>query len=74
VGDDQGRRHQFGHVHPEFLASLKLGKEAADNRVERSLNRRAVGYSDEALDRQNFGAKRGFRCARSWLARLPIVA
>ena len=31
--------------HPEFLHTLKLGKEAADTRVERRLWERAVGYS-----------------------------
>jgi hypothetical protein len=30
---------------PEFLETLKLGKESADARVEQSLYRRAVGYS-----------------------------
>jgi hypothetical protein len=37
------------HVHPEFLESLKLGKETADRRVEQSLCRRAVGYSYDAV-------------------------
>lgn len=31
--------------HPEFLQSLKAGKEASDERVERSLYQRAVGYT-----------------------------
>jgi hypothetical protein len=31
--------------HPEFRRALKLGKEAADERVERSLFHRATGYS-----------------------------
>lgn len=35
--------------HPEFSDALKLGKEAADNRVERSLYQRALGYSHEAV-------------------------
>jgi hypothetical protein len=35
--------------HPDFLGSLKDGKEEADNRVERSLYTRAVGYSYEAV-------------------------
>lgn len=33
------------HVHPEFLQSLKVGKDAADDRVEMSLYRKATGYS-----------------------------
>jgi hypothetical protein len=35
--------------YPEFLYALKAGKEIADNRVERSLYSRAVGYSYEAV-------------------------
>lgn len=35
---------------PEFLESLKNGKEPADDRVERSLFQRAVGYSQEEDD------------------------
>jgi hypothetical protein len=31
--------------HPQFLASLKLGKEIADGRVVEKLYRRAMGYS-----------------------------
>lgn len=34
---------------PEFCASLKTGKEAADERVERSLYHRATGYKHEAV-------------------------
>jgi len=32
-------------TYPEFCASLKLGKTPADDRVEQSLYRKAVGYS-----------------------------
>jgi hypothetical protein len=35
--------------HPGFSESLKLGKDAPDNRVEKSLYRRALGYSHEAV-------------------------
>lgn len=31
--------------HPDFNEALKVGKDAADNRVEQSLYRKAVGYS-----------------------------
>src|SRR5687768_1880875 len=34
--------------HPEFCASLNRGKEAADDRVERSLYSRATGYTYES--------------------------
>lgn len=35
--------------HPEFREAVKLGKEPADDRVERSLYHRAVGYDHETL-------------------------
>ena len=34
---------------PEFCESLKRGKEAADERVERSLYHRAIGYKHDAV-------------------------
>jgi hypothetical protein len=37
------------HAYPEFLASLKTGKEASDQRVVSSLYRRATGYSYDAV-------------------------
>lgn len=37
-------------VHGEFLAALKLNKEAADHRVEVSLYQRAMGYEHEEVD------------------------
>jgi hypothetical protein len=35
--------------HPEFFMALKLGKAAADDRVEQSLYRRALGYSHDSV-------------------------
>lgn len=35
--------------HPEFGEAMRVGKEAADARVEQSLYRRATGYSFDAL-------------------------
>lgn len=35
--------------HPEFSEALKVGKAAADDRVERSLYHKAVGYSHDAV-------------------------
>ena len=35
--------------HPEFLEALKLPKEQADQRVERSLFERATGYTRESV-------------------------
>jgi hypothetical protein len=37
------------HRYPEFLASLKTGKAPADERVERSLYQRAIGYEQEEV-------------------------
>lgn len=37
------------NTHPEFSEALKAAKENADNRVERSLYQRALGYSHEAV-------------------------
>jgi hypothetical protein len=34
---------------PEFCQSLKVGKEAADNRVERGLYQKAVGYEQDEV-------------------------
>jgi hypothetical protein len=35
--------------HPSFGGALKLGKKEADQRVERSLYQRAVGYNYDAV-------------------------
>jgi len=37
--------YNWKHSHPEFFQALKVGKDALDDRVERSLYQRAVGYS-----------------------------
>jgi hypothetical protein len=41
--------HRWKHEHSDFCESLKVGKEAADSRVEQSLYRRALGYSHDAV-------------------------
>jgi hypothetical protein len=41
--------YRWKHEHPEFREATRLGKEAADDRVERSLYHRALGYSHEAV-------------------------
>lgn len=41
-------------AYPEFLQALKAGKDQADDRVERSLYQRAVGYSYDALHFSSF--------------------
>lgn len=35
--------------YPEFCQSLKVGKDVADERVERSLYQKAIGYEQEAV-------------------------
>lgn len=41
-------------AHPEFCNSIKVGKGAPDDRVERSLYQRAVGYSYNAVKIMQF--------------------
>lgn len=40
---------RWKHKYPEFCGALKVGKDEADERVERSLYHRAVGYRRDAL-------------------------
>lgn len=41
--------NRWKHDFPEFCESLKTGKTTADERVERSLYHRAVGYKHDAV-------------------------
>jgi hypothetical protein len=41
--------YRWKNTFPEFCQALKAGKEKADERVERSLYQRAIGYSHEAV-------------------------
>jgi len=41
--------HRWKAEFPEFCESLKSGKELADDRVERSLYHRAIGYKHDAV-------------------------
>lgn len=41
--------HRWKVTHQEFCHSLKAGKEDADNRVERALYQRALGFECEAV-------------------------
>ncbi|MGH6614027.1 helix-turn-helix domain-containing protein, partial [Sphingomonas sp.] len=36
-------------AYPEFAEATRLGKEVADDRVERALYERAIGYEEEAV-------------------------
>ena len=49
LGIDEATLYRWKHSHPEFCEALKVGKEAADERVVQSLYRKAVGYSFDAV-------------------------
>jgi hypothetical protein len=44
-GCDRTTFYRWRTAHPDFAEAMKVAKEAADLRVERSLYQRAVGYS-----------------------------
>lgn len=48
-GVDERTVNNWKTSHPEFFQSLKAGKALADDRVERSLYQRAVGYTHDAV-------------------------
>lgn len=41
--------YRWKHDHDEFCQSLKAGKEIADDRVERSLYQKAIGYEQDEV-------------------------
>lgn len=41
--------YRWKHDHPAFCQSLKAGKEEADERVERSLYQKAIGYEQDEV-------------------------
>ena len=49
LGVSERTLNNWKHEHPEFAGALLLGKDAADDRVEQSLYRRAVGYEHDAV-------------------------
>jgi hypothetical protein len=46
---DERTLNRWKHDHEGFCQALKVGKAAADERVEQSLYRRATGYSYDAV-------------------------
>lgn len=46
---DEATIYRWKHTKPEFCEALKVGKDVADDRVEQSLYRRALGYSHDAV-------------------------
>jgi hypothetical protein len=47
-GVNRGTVSNWKNTHSDFVEALKVGKDACDNRVERSLFHRAIGYSFDA--------------------------
>lgn len=41
--------YNWRSAHPEFAEALKAGKDVADDRVERSLYQKAIGYEQEEV-------------------------
>ena len=41
--------YRWKHDHDEFCQALKVGKDVADDRVERSLYQKAIGYEQEEV-------------------------
>lgn len=41
--------YRWRHQYPEFREALRLGKDAADDRVESALYHRAIGYRHDAI-------------------------
>jgi len=41
--------YRWKHEHPEFCQALKVGKDVADDRVERSLYQKAIGYEQDEV-------------------------
>lgn len=56
------------HTHPDFSEALKVGKAAADNRVEQSLYRKAIGYTQ---DDTHFSAYEGVVTATPYVKHIP---
>lgn len=46
--------YRWKNEHPEFCQALKVGKDVADDRVERSLYQRACGFSHPDVHISNF--------------------
>lgn len=41
--------YRWKHDHPGFCQALKIGKDVADDRVERSLYQKAIGYEQDEV-------------------------
>ena len=56
------------HEHTEFSEALKVGKGTADERVERSLYRKAIGYT---MDDTHFSAHDGVVTQTPYIKHIP---
>jgi len=67
-GVDERTLHRWKHEHDGFCQSLKVGKATADERVEQSLYRRAIGY---AQDDTHFSAYEGAVTQTPYVKQIP---
>ena len=65
---DERTLHRWKHQNEAFCQSLKVGKEAADERVEQSLYRRAIGYTQ---DDTHFSAYEGVVTQTPYVKQVP---
>ncbi len=49
LGISTATLYRWKNTHPEFCEALKVGKDIADSRVERSLYQKAIGYEQDAV-------------------------
>jgi len=57
LGISEATLNNYKKQYPEFLESLKKGKEIADEKVIKSLYRRALGYSHPEVHISNYRGK-----------------
>jgi hypothetical protein len=65
---DERTLYRWKHEREDFCQALKVGKGAADDRVEQSLYRRAVGYTH---DDTHFSSYEGVVTATPYVKHLP---
>lgn len=65
---DERTLNRWKHTHEGFCQSLRVGKSEADERVEQSLYRRALGY---AQDDTHFSAYEGVVTQTPYVKQIP---
>lgn len=68
LGISERTLNNWKHQRPELVAALKVGKDAADDRVEQSLYRRAVGYTQDDI---HFSAYEGVVTQTPYVKHIP---